>query len=118
MSMEQDAERVAEEAINIFKSYWQKHQHGYPGGTDKFLFDHVDKSIAEAARRLNISGGAVIWAQKKFTEKAQHFFENNSDNSSADYANDYQKRSKSKRTVWIIVAVVVVAFVLFILFIK
>lgn len=71
--MEQDAERVAEEALNIFKNAWQKHKHSYPGGTIAFMYAHIDSSIAEAARRLNVSGGAVQWAHMKFTEKVQHF---------------------------------------------
>jgi hypothetical protein len=73
MSMEDDAERIAEEAYRYYANEWRKHQNGYPGGTMAFMAAYVDKSIEEAARKLNISGGATVWAQEKFARKLQDF---------------------------------------------
>jgi hypothetical protein len=71
--MENDAERIAEEAYRWFTNEWRKYEHGYtfdfPGGPEGFLYAHVDRSIRESARKLNVTGGAVIWAMQKFRDK-------------------------------------------------
>ena len=74
--MEEDAERVAAKALELFAAAWRKHATGYRGGTMAFLAAHVDQSISQAAKSLNVSGAAVIWAQDKFAEKAQSFLQN------------------------------------------
>ena len=72
--MEEDAERVADLACQLFARAGHKHSGGYPGGTTAFLAAHVDSSIAAAAKTLGVTGAALLWAQDKFIPKAQAFF--------------------------------------------
>ncbi|MEQ1911579.1 MAG: hypothetical protein ABMA15_22370 [Vicinamibacterales bacterium] len=73
---ENDAERVANRALERFGWAWRLHSRGYPGGTEAFLLEYLDQSVEDAARELNVSGAALIWAQDKFATKAKAFLDN------------------------------------------